>query len=665
MNIKAIIRLLSPSALPFIICLSAHAQTTAFTYQGRLNDANGPATGLYDLAFTLYDSASSRGNTVGAGAITNAATPVTNGLFTVTLDFGWGVFDGNARWLELAVQPAGGTNFATLAPRQALTATPYAQFAGSTFTAGFANFANGVSGMNILGQVPLSKLPAQVLTNGAAFVGDGTGVTNVNAVTLNGATAANFWQLGGNGSAPGQFLGTTNTQAMEIWAGNQRALRLEPTVPSAPNVIAGAVVNFAGAGVAGATIGGGGALNYYGNKHTNSVTADFGTVSGGSRNTVSGMIGSVGGGFNNTASGQLAVVAGGQNNLADGMYAIVAGGYGGHAGNNNATVGGGQNNLAAGMYSTVVGGYGGWAGNSYATVAGGYDNYALGQSSFAAGHMAQAQHDGSFVWADNSSSMSFSSVYSNEFAVRAAGGVRLVTSGAGINVDGQITGTSLWGNGVGLTNVNAATFNGNGPANFWLLSGNNVSAGQFIGSTNNQPLEFKVNGSRALLLDYGNANFGGNVWIGTNCSVATLTIRGGADLAEPFNITSGNGDAPAGAVVVIDEQNPGRLKLSDKAYDTHVAGVVSGANGVNPGIQMHQQGLIEGGKNIALTGRVYVQADASNGAIRPGDMLTTASCPGFAMKASDHTKSVGAILGKAMTGLKEGKGLVLVLVTLQ
>jgi hypothetical protein len=157
----------------------------------------------------------------------------------------------------------------------------------------------------------------------------------------------------------------------------------------------------------------------------------------------------------------------------------------------------------------------------------------------------------------------------------------------------------------------------------------------------------------------------GDCWVSNNLSTATLTIRGGADLAEPFNITSGKDEVPQGSVVVIDDQNPGHLKLSDTPYDTRVAGVISGANGVNPGIQMHQQGILEGGKNVALTGRVYVQADASNGAIHPGDMLTTSSTPGHAMKVSDHTRSVGAILGKAMTGLSEGKGMVLVLVTLQ
>jgi hypothetical protein len=117
--------------------------------------------------------------------------------------------------------------------------------------------------------------------------------------------------------------------------------------------------------------------------------------------------------------------------------------------------------------------------------------------------------------------------------------------------------------------------------------------------------------------------------------------------------------------VVIDEENPGHLKLSELPYDVRVAGVVSGANGINPGIQMHQQGLLAGGKNVALSGRVYVQADASFGAIKPGDLLTTSANPGYAMKALDHGKAQGAILGKAMSSLEAGKGMVLVLVTLQ
>ena len=117
--------------------------------------------------------------------------------------------------------------------------------------------------------------------------------------------------------------------------------------------------------------------------------------------------------------------------------------------------------------------------------------------------------------------------------------------------------------------------------------------------------------------------------------------------------------------MVIDKEHPGHLKVSSQAYDTRVAGVLSGANGISPGIQMQQQSLLEGGKNVALTGRVYVLAEAAHGAIEPGDLLTTSETPSHAMKVSDHARASGAILGKAMSGLKQGKGMVLVLVTLQ
>jgi hypothetical protein len=70
---------------------------TAFTYQGRLQDGTNAATGLYDLSFALYDAASG-GNQLGPG-LTNTAVGVTNGVFSVLLDFGANVFDGNARWL--------------------------------------------------------------------------------------------------------------------------------------------------------------------------------------------------------------------------------------------------------------------------------------------------------------------------------------------------------------------------------------------------------------------------------------------------------------------------------------------------------------------------------------------------------------------------------------
>ena len=86
--------------------LSTFAQGTAFTNQGRLADSGNPANGTYDLRFAIYNAASA-GNPVG-NVITSAGTSVSDGLFTVTLDFGAAVFDGNARWLEIGARTNGG-----------------------------------------------------------------------------------------------------------------------------------------------------------------------------------------------------------------------------------------------------------------------------------------------------------------------------------------------------------------------------------------------------------------------------------------------------------------------------------------------------------------------------------------------------------------------------
>jgi hypothetical protein len=119
-------------------------------------------------------------------------------------------------------------------------------------------------------------------------------------------------------------------------------------------------------------------------------------------------------------------------------------------------------------------------------------------------------------------------------------------------------------------------------------------------------------------------------------------------------------------VVSIDPEQPGRLVLSSEPYDRKVAGIISGAGGIAPGMLMGQSGSPADGSNpVALSGRVYCRADASNGSIQPGDLLTTSDKPGHAMKVTDHARANGAILGKAMSSLEAGQGLVLVLVSLQ
>lgn len=145
-----------------------------------------------------------------------------------------------------------------------------------------------------------------------------------------------------------------------------------------------------------------------------------------------------------------------------------------------------------------------------------------------------------------------------------------------------------------------------------------------------------------------------------------LEITGGSDLSENFDVTSQNDTPKPGMIVCIDPASPGHLIVNSKAYDRTVAGIMSGAGGVKPGMLMGQIGSIANGKYpIALTGRVYCLADASNGPIQPGDLLTTSEMLGHAMKVTDHARAQGAIIGKAMSRLDERTGLVLVLVSLQ
>lgn len=145
--------------------------------------------------------------------------------------------------------------------------------------------------------------------------------------------------------------------------------------------------------------------------------------------------------------------------------------------------------------------------------------------------------------------------------------------------------------------------------------------------------------------------------------VKTLQINGGSDLVEGFD--SQTKDIEPGTLMVIDPEHPGQLVPSSGAYDSRVAGIVSGAGGVNPGIKMGQDGVLDGEHLIAMTGRVYVKATTAGGPIQPGDLLTTSDIPGHAMKASDRDRAGGATVGKAMSALDKDTGLVLVLVNLQ
>ncbi len=155
------------------------------------------------------------------------------------------------------------------------------------------------------------------------------------------------------------------------------------------------------------------------------------------------------------------------------------------------------------------------------------------------------------------------------------------------------------------------------------------------------------------------------LWADGPARVDVLEITG-ADVAEKFPTSESRGDVKPGMVMEIDPGQSGKLRISRGAYNRRVAGVVSGAGDIPVGAILGNLPGHQDAPAIALSGRVWVQCDASSGAIEAGDLLTTSETSGHAMKAVDHTRAQGAVLGKAMSSLAQGEtGLVLVLVNLQ
>ena len=271
----------------------------AFIYHGRLQTGTVPANGHYDLTFALYTNNS--GGTAVAGPLTNTAVAVNDGVFTARLDFGAGVFDGTAYWLEIGVR----TNvndtgdFTILSPRHELTATPYAVYAENSRAGG------------LTGTIPAAVLKGTYgggvnFTNPAnTFAGDGSALAGVNALTLGGLASSSFWSTTGNaGTSPGvNFLGTTDNEPLNLAANSQIGFQLQYWSSGIPasliqdygiNVLGGFWGNAISNNATGATIAGGGYVNSglrglppvrFSVSYPNTVTGNFGSVGGGWGNT--------------------------------------------------------------------------------------------------------------------------------------------------------------------------------------------------------------------------------------------------------------------------------------------------------------------------------------------------------------------------------------------
>jgi hypothetical protein len=606
----------------------AVAQGTAITYQGRLLDGADPVTGYFDLRFHVYSAAT--GGSVLGGPVTNAPVAVTNGLFTVVIDFGANVFTGSSNWLQVGVRTNGSTSaYTALSPRDQLTPTPYAIFAESASSAGLSGTipdgslspdvallpanqtftgANSFSGdISLLDPTKTIVFPATSGANEPMMAMFSSGTDNADRMVIAHSLYYPTWGLQYQDSIDQFNFLTAGTPILSVALGAEQVYTTGNGVGIGTTAPQQSLSVFAAVNVDQANLNAG-ILN---NGNTNGYGLTFGSASG-----------------EGIASERVA----GANQYGLDFYtdftkrmSIDQAGYVG-IGRAGPIVGDDWLDVQAPVTND-------WGGIYVATAGLGLPFYGY------------AMADGIYAW----TWLDGSSGGDNSWNVYDEGGtLKLTTSGQlGVNTSPSQA-LEVNGNFALIDGANAA--NGNGPIDAYI-GGNGSGSDVQIGSLN------------SLISNVAFYNWGNSTYMHVYCG--SITIEGGADLAEPFKITADENEIPQGAVVVIDEAHPGQLKMSHESYDTHVAGVVSGAKGINPGIQMQQQGVLEGGKNVSLTGRVYVQADTSNGPIKPGDLLTTSGLPGHAMKVTDHARAAGAILGKAMTGLSDGNGMVLVLVTLQ
>ena len=528
---------------------------TAFSYQGRLIDANNAADGLYDFQFKLFDDPNvSIGRQVGSTIDINELD-VLDGYFTAVLNFGTSAFTGDARWLQIGVRPGeleDSNAYTPLLPRQEVTPTPYAIYAQN------ASADNDwmVSGDNMY-SIPTGRVGIGTTSPDFTFtVEREPPVNNINPIAV-------FRTTGATSSASAIRFENTNNNEFNIGITKDDAFGIayNSNISQATDLL----------------------------RITSTGNVGIGTIE---------------------PSYKLEVGDTGEAN----NYVRI----------NSSNWGGLLFYDGEGSHSGAVTYYHG-------------ENSLRFQTRPAVGNPVERMRitsDGN-VGIGTTSPGEKLHVVGNAKVVDAGGNDAVVLQADGLGSAGQIS-----------------MYDNDGTQTVRIVAAESSTTGSEIKLS-------KADGTTTIEID---ADFNGDGRIITQ----ELQITGGSDLSEQFDIDGVKGAVKPGMLVSIDPKRPGKLLISNEAYDNKVAGIISGAGGIKPGMMMGQKdSAADGVYPVALSGRVYCWADASTGAIRPGDLLTTSSIPGHAMKVSDHTRALGAIIGKAMTSLEKGKGLVLVLVSLQ
>lgn len=604
---------------------TAATVTKDITYQGILTDTSGnPLTGTYSITFKLYEVAS--GGT--ALATSTQSVSCTNGQFTTPVTFDATFFDGRALWIGVSVAPN-----PEMSPRQELRAVPYAL----SLRPGAIIKGSGVDyGLKVVNDYSGIGVYANV-SSGGALVGDsgsGTGVygrgkTGGMFTTTQGGTSTSWSGLISGVEAQTTFnynpalrFRTFGNDSPGVY-GRASGVR-SPGIYSSSDQDTG-VMGIGKTGGYFSTNGAGTGWNDLRSALSVETIYDYNTGISVNTSRVASQ------GIRSTTSGYDSAAVRAET-LGDNSWGVYVRAFGANSGgisawskNENGVYGeyGGSTNKKAGIY--------------------GYSQLGIGVNGTS--YMSSGVQGQSTMW-----------IGVNGSSVNNAGVKGYSESGNGV------IGASYYNAGVQGTSERGYAVVGNA-----LTS---AAKGVYASSKGNTALEAVVSEGtgNAIYAAAGPgggyaAVFKGNVEIQSRTTgTPVMRLGEGLDYAEGFNVTVKESIEP-GTVLVINPDDPGNLTISTESYDRKVAGIVSGAGGLDSAVKV---GIDRYDHYVALAGRVYCYVDTSYGAIEPGDLLTTSPTPGYAMVVKDYQRAQGAILGKAMESLPAGEiGQILVLLTLQ